>query len=98
MWLPRWSTGLAMTVLVGAMQADSRGSVVGRGSGDCSCLTVSSYREKQEDDDFAEDRFFKWFSVNFYATCMNSMCTCWLSCRRKSSSMRTEVTPPPLAP
>lgn len=31
-----------MTVLVGAMQADSRGSVVGRGSGDCSCFTVSS--------------------------------------------------------
>lgn len=48
-----------MTVLVGAMQADSRGSVVGRGRGDCSCLTVSSYRVKQEDDNFAEDRFFK---------------------------------------
>lgn len=37
-----------MTVLVGAMQADSRGSVVGRGSGDCSCLTVSSCRVRQE--------------------------------------------------
>lgn len=40
-----------MTVLVGAMQADSRGSVVGRGRGDCSCLTVVSYRERQEDVD-----------------------------------------------
>lgn len=45
MWLLRWRTGLAMTVLVGAMQADSRGSVVGRGRGDCSCLTVSSYKK-----------------------------------------------------
>lgn len=51
MWLLRWRTGLAMTVLVGAMQADSRGSVVGRGRGDCSCLTVSSYRVRQEDVD-----------------------------------------------
>lgn len=48
MWLLRWRTGLAMTVFVGAMQADSRGSVVGRGRGDCSCLTVVSYRVRQE--------------------------------------------------
>lgn len=48
MWLLRWRTGLAMTVLVGAMQADSRGSVVGRGSGDCSCLTVVSYGVRQK--------------------------------------------------
>lgn len=40
-----------MTVLVGAMQADSRGSVVGRGRGDCSCLTVSSYRGRPDDAD-----------------------------------------------
>lgn len=45
MWLLRCKTGLAMTVLVGAMQADSRGSVVGRGSGDCNCFTVVSCRE-----------------------------------------------------
>lgn len=44
MWLLRWSTGLAMTVLVGAMQADNRGSVVGRGRGDWSCFTVVSYK------------------------------------------------------
>lgn len=49
MWLLRWRTGLAMTVFVGAMHADSRGRVVGRGRGDCSCFTVVSYRVKTED-------------------------------------------------
>lgn len=44
MWLLRWRTGLAMTVLVVAIHADSRGRVVGRGRGDCSCFTVVSYR------------------------------------------------------
>ena len=48
MWLLRWRTGFAMTVLVGAMQAERRGSVVGRGRGDCSCFTVVSYRVRQE--------------------------------------------------
>lgn len=43
-----------MTVLVGAMQADSRGRVVGRGRGDCSCFTVSSYRVQKK----WEDLFF----------------------------------------
>lgn len=38
---------MAMTVLVEAIQADSRGSVVGRGRGDCSCFTVVSYRGRQ---------------------------------------------------
>lgn len=37
-----------MTVLVGAMQADRRGSVVGRGRGDCSCFTVVSYRVRED--------------------------------------------------
>lgn len=49
MWLLRWRTGLAMTVLVGAMHADNRGSAVGSGSGDCSCLTVISFIVRQED-------------------------------------------------
>lgn len=49
MWLLRWRTGLAMTVLVGAMQADSIGRVVGSGRGDCSCFTVVSYSVVQED-------------------------------------------------
>lgn len=87
-----------MTVLVGAMQADSRGSVVGRGRGDCSCLTVSSYRVRREDADLLLlDRSFQTYITHM---CMNvyCMCTCWLSCRRNRSSMRTEVTPPPLAP
>ena len=48
MWLLRWRTGLAMTVLVGAMQADSRGRVVGRGRGDCSCFTVVSYTVRED--------------------------------------------------
>lgn len=38
-----------MTVLVVAMHADSSGSVVGRGRGDCSCLTVVSYGRTKED-------------------------------------------------
>lgn len=50
MWLLRWRTGLAMTVLVGAMQADSRGSVVGRGRGDCSCFTVVSCSESEKQE------------------------------------------------
>ena len=50
MWLLRWRTGLAMTVLVAAMQADSRGRVVGRGSGDCSCFTVVSYSESERQE------------------------------------------------
>lgn len=51
MWLLRWRTGLAMTVLVGAMLADSKGSVVGRGRGDCSCFTVISYRKRENNVD-----------------------------------------------
>lgn len=42
MWLFKYSTGLAITVFVDAMLADSSGSVVGNGSGDCSCFTVVS--------------------------------------------------------
>lgn len=42
MWLFKYSTGLAITVFVDAMLADSSGSVVGNGSGDWSCFTVVS--------------------------------------------------------
>lgn len=42
MWLFKYSTGLAITVFVDAMLAESSGSVVGSGSGDWSCFTVVS--------------------------------------------------------
>lgn len=42
MWLFKYSTGLAITVFVDAMLAESNGSVVGNGSGDWSCFTVVS--------------------------------------------------------
>lgn len=42
MWLFKYSTGLAITVLVDAMLAESNGSVVGNGRGDWSCFTVVS--------------------------------------------------------
>lgn len=66
-----------MTVLVGAMQADSRGSVVGRGRGDCSCLTVSSYRVRQEDCRFAfaEERSFCINPVEVHNICVYG-CVC----------------------
>ena len=42
MWLFKYNTGLAMTVFVEAILAESRGRVVGSGSGDWSCFTVVS--------------------------------------------------------
>lgn len=87
-----------MTVLVGAMNADSRGSVVGRGRGDCSCFTVVSYRMRQEHLNLFllnRDCFAIIQRKHITYLCVG---TCWLSCRRNRSSMRTEVTPPPLAP
>lgn len=42
MWLFKYNTGLAMTVFVDAILAESRGRVVGNGSGDWSCFTVVS--------------------------------------------------------
>lgn len=42
MWLFKYSTGLAITVFVEAILAESSGSVVGNGRGDWSCFTVVS--------------------------------------------------------
>lgn len=59
-----------MTVLVGAMQADSRGSVVGRGSGDCSCFTVSSCTVNTRRVKHTEDEPLEYLSVQLQ--CMHA--------------------------